>query len=460
MQQCDAEGVENASPYGVKPAYCDTPRRWSTSVGTGSASRLTRISMAPYCISRPTVPQFQFVNTGLASAPSASGARFAHPLSSKQLENACSKYIPTNTRKNNAWACKVFDEWLVQRNGQVTSDKEKMPDVLRTVQAVPTIDHVLAAFVIESRRKDGNYYPPNSLKNILSALFRVMKDTFGAGSIVTFMENKTQEKDYPKLHNAMDRHFRMLREKGVGVERKQAEFISPEDERVMWEKGVLGTDTPRALLQTVFFYNGKSFCLRGQQEHQTLRMSQLVRAKDPDRYVYLEFGSKNHSGGVLDKQFSGKKVTIVDSGEKFSHVALLDLYISKRPEMPGHPDPPFYLAPYPYTPLRGHWYFPERLSTKTLNSLIKTMASEAGLSGNYTNHSLRVTGTTSLFDAGVPEAIIQKRTGHKSVDALRCYERVTLSQDMQVSAILNPSIGHGDWLSMTEDELAEFESKD
>ena len=41
-----------------------------------------------------------------------------------------------------------------------------------------------------------------------------------------------------------------------------------------------------------------------------------------------------------------------------------------------------------------------------------------------------------LFDTGIPEAVIQKRTGHKSVDALRCYEQITMSQNEQVSSVL------------------------
>ena len=68
---------------------------------------------------------------------------------------------------------------------------------------------------------------------------------------------------------------------------------------------------------------------------------------------------------------------------------------------------------------------------------MKTMASDAGLQGNFKNHSLRATGTTALFDAGVPEAIIQKRTGHKSIDALCCYERTTMDQEVHVSTLLS-----------------------
>ena len=44
-----------------------------------------------------------------------------------------------------------------------------------------------------------------------------------------------------------------------------------------------------------------------------------------------------------------------------------------------------------------------------------------------------------LFDAGVPEAVIQKRTGHKSLDSLHLYERVTLEQEQNVANILTPN---------------------
>lgn len=57
----------------------------------------------------------------------------------------------------------------------------------------------------------------------------------------------------------------------------------------------------------------------------------------------------------------------------------------------------------------------------------------------FTNYSLRATGTTALFDAGIPECIIQKRTGHKSLDSLRTYQRVTLSQEHAVAQILSPT---------------------
>ena len=72
--------------------------------------------------------------------------------------------------------------------------------------------------------------------------------------------------------------------------------------------------------------------------------------------------------------------------------------------------------------------------------MLKKMCSDVNIHGNFTNHNLRATSATLLFNAGVPESIIQKRTGHKSLDALRTYERVTPAQEQAVSQILsNPT---------------------
>ena len=65
---------------------------------------------------------------------------------------------------------------------------------------------------------------------------------------------------------------------------------------------------------------------------------------------------------------------------------------------------------------------------------------EAKIPGNFTNQVVRATGTTTLFDAGVPEALIQKRSGHKSSKVLRVYERVTPEQNLAVSRILHSEI--------------------
>ena len=68
--------------------------------------------------------------------------------------------------------------------------------------------------------------------------------------------------------------------------------------------------------------------------------------------------------------------------------------------------------------------------------MVQDMCSDAGIEGKKTNHSLRVSGASTLFEAGVPERVIQQRTGHRSLLSLRMYERVSEGQEKAVSRIL------------------------
>ena len=310
-------------------------------------------------------------------------------------------------------------------------------DLLRTKYPTPIVDYWLAAFILEARRKDGEFYPGNTVRNILAAIFRAMKANMGAVNVTNFIDKKQQEMYFPRLHNSLDRHLKMLRSNGVGVAHKRAEVITVEMENKFWTIGLVGSHSPKALLNAIFYYNGKNFMLRGVQEHHTLRFSQIVRGYQPNKYTYYEHGSKNHQGGVLDTS-DGKVVTIVHRpNQSRCHVALLDFYLSKVPPECIANDSKFYLHPLPFTPTGSRpWFYADPVGIQKIKTVVKDMCHDSGFQGNFTNHSLRATGATTLFDAGVPEAIIQKRSGHKSTAALRMYERVTSEQELVVSNIL------------------------
>ena len=67
------------------------------------------------------------------------------------------------------------------------------------------------------------------------------------------------------------------------------------------------------------------------------------------------------------------------------------------------------------------------------------MCKEAGLAEKKTNHSSRAAGVSQMFAANVPERLIQSRTGHRSLEALRLYERLSHEQQQAVSQILTSS---------------------
>ena len=89
---------------------------------------------------------------------------------------------------------------------------------------------------------------------------------------------------------------------------KHTATISQEEEAQLWSEGVLGLSSPRALLNAVFFLNGKTMCLRGGREHKALKLFQFTSGTDDggDYVVYTENGSKNRSGSYKDSQTTTK----------------------------------------------------------------------------------------------------------------------------------------------------------
>eukprot|EP00118_Oscarella_pearsei_P015710 m.143422 g.143422 ORF g.143422 m.143422 type:complete len:131 (+) comp38387_c2_seq9:294-686(+) len=71
--------------------------------------------------------------------------------------------------------------------------------------------------------------------------------------------------------------------------------------------------------------------------------------------------------------------------------------------------------------------------------MVKDVFQAAGIGGNKSNHSLRAAGATQMFSKGVPEKLVQQRTGRRSLDALWMYERPSEEQLRAVSAVLSGS---------------------
>ena len=65
----------------------------------------------------------------------------------------------------------------------------------------------------------------------------------------------------------------------------------------------------------------------------------------------------------------------------------------------------FYLTPLPKKPMDPlkPWYTKTPIGRNHLNVVLKEMCQEAGISGKFSNHSLRAYGASSMFQAGVPE---------------------------------------------------------
>ena len=181
-------------------------------------------------------------------------------------------------------------------------------------------------------------------------------------------------------------------------------MFTKEDEEKLWDRGILGTNTPRSLQNAAFFIAGKMFCLHG--EHRSLKLSQLKKMRNPDHYLYTENISKNRNGSFKQLHVKSKIVPVFAcpaAGERCPF-HILDTYISKLPPQAFEKDL-FYIRPLETVPTNptSPWYSAIPVGKNTLNEKVKKWCTLAGIEGTKTNHSLRATGTTQMYDRGVPE---------------------------------------------------------
>jgi len=213
---------------------------------------------------------------------------------------------PLNTKRNMNWAVKSLQIWWEWCNSAVEDrDELCLEIVVASKCTVELLNKWLPVYVIETRNKNGDPYPPKTLYSLLTGILRHMRTE--NLSYRNFLE-KTPS--FVEFHRSLDNRFRKLRKEGVGADSKQTATITVEEENLLWSKGVLDSRTLKGLLRTVFFYNGKNFTLRGGQEHRNLQISQLSRLYHPDRHIYTENSSKNRAGGLAQLRLEHKRIPI------------------------------------------------------------------------------------------------------------------------------------------------------
>lgn len=117
-------------------------------------------------------------------------------------------------------------------------------------------------------------------------------------------------------------------------------------------------------------------------------------------------------------------------------IQLYKKYMDLRPE--NAPPDIFYLQPL-QKPVPGCWYHPRPVGHNVLSRTVKKLTDKVGAQGHYTNHSLRRTCATRLFQEGVDEQQIMAVTGHRSADGVRVYKEVSHTQQEEMSKIIQSS---------------------
>ena len=140
---------------------------------------------------------------------------------------------------------------------------------------------------------------------LLQGLKRYMKDVNPSVHDLDFLDEK--HADFKGFRGVRDNVARGSRKAGIGATVNHTNIVTSEEEDLLWSIDILRMSSPRVLSNTILFLTGMVFCLRGGREHYALKLSQftfatgLVSGEQRECVVYVENGSKNHSGSYKDK---------------------------------------------------------------------------------------------------------------------------------------------------------------
>ena len=187
--------------------------------------------------------------------------------SAQRVEDLKQIKLKKKTAAKVHWAVRAYNNWRDCRiripgvdERIISSDLENLQDLDKKAFEV-----AMCYFVCEvTKKKDGSPYPGKTLYQMCEAIQKHLN------------VNKIQWKlihsnCFLDLRNVLDNVMKERTAMNIGVVTKQAQLISYDQEEVLWQKGVLGEDTPDKLRDTVQFLLGFNFFLRAVGEHYSLR---------------------------------------------------------------------------------------------------------------------------------------------------------------------------------------------
>lgn len=129
--------------------------------------------------------------------------RFGNVTSEDDLNELISETTPKNTKKQTKWASNVFNQWRSFR----TAHGDMVPELHAFTEA--DVNKWLSRFIVEVRKKNGDFYPPKSLYLLSVGLLRFNRD---AGVHMNFMDDRDDR--FLRFRRVLDSQMKMLTSKG------------------------------------------------------------------------------------------------------------------------------------------------------------------------------------------------------------------------------------------------------
>ena len=350
--------------------------------------------------------------------------------------------VKPKTQSNVNWAVSAYNRWRNERLNNMEYDYGiynadlNCPERLEKMNLI----HALCYFIPEITKVSGEAYPGKTLYQIVV-------------SIQKYLETKkiywrlVEDRDFRDVRTVLDNVMKERALMNLGLVSRTADIITYEMEQDLWNKHLLRGDTPDKLRTTCYFYLGLRFCLRSVQDHYGLRRttnlekSQLSLKNVQGKRVlcYVEDAvTKTHDGGLKDRKHDRKRGALFESDNADRDpVRLVQKYLDLCPTFTMKSN--FYLQSLK-KPTPTQWYGQQVLGEKSIGKIIPDLMESAGVKGYFTGHSLRRSGGSRLFQAGVDRKLVMETTGHTS-DAVDKYQITSDDQRQKISNILSNKPG-------------------
>ena len=331
--------------------------------------------------------------------------RKTHGFKQPELENNIAeiskkKFAPQSKRKI-FWAVNLYNDWRSNRMSEGVIPSQIVNANLDLLGTLIESDlcYSLSRFVREVKKLNGSEYPANTVHELVMIQMYLHENS-------VFWELLDQPQ-FLTLRNVVDNTMREHHSAGLGV-RRSSNIITLDSEDKLFNKGILGEDTPEKLLKTVIYMISMHCALRGGAEHCNLRRpgcnSQFSFDCDTlgrERLIYREDPLQKTSQGGLVCKGTSKVVYIYGTSNRARcPIYLFKKYVGLMPQTKSCKK--FYLR-CRKVPTPCVWYCDQPYGINKLKTTVKDVCKEGGLEGHYTNHSLRATCASRLFDQNVPE---------------------------------------------------------
>ena len=374
-------------------------------------------------------------------APKPTAERFSAVSDEKEIEDRMKDRVPKQTQNNNNWAARAWETWAAWRNKQPATARDYFGPIPLDVKDCVThekLGYWLARFVLEVRKQDGKDYPFRSLYNLCAAIQRYLREKESMCDI-HILDQKNAH--FRKFVGALDSKMMELARKGIGTETNSADPITKQDEEYLWERNVINTNTAQGLSFGIYFYNSKLFGLRAMDEHVEMERSQFSIVRREDGVEGVKFSGricKNQRGGIKMMKSKQEFKSIVhwsEPGHPRDIVQLYKKYLSLIPRK-GR----MYRKPSASKKAKRITFSSQHVGVNKLKTYMRLMFAEAEIDTTdrkISNHSVKASLCTNMWQDGFDDQQISSRSGHRS-DALWKYKRMGKEMEDRISSALQP----------------------